>query len=136
MELQENTEKQQLLLEEKNKIINDNLDFTQELRKTKKELGKLQEFKRAIMSTFEGEESAEVIKFRNIPNFQTSKSEKPTNLSISSSPTRSFRTPPPSTATRDPLLFESNPFASSTFGSKSNTIQAPTLDSDTYLFLY
>jgi septal ring factor EnvC (AmiA/AmiB activator) len=60
IELQESSERQHQLLEEKNKIINDNLDFTQELRKTKKELTKLQEFKRAIMSTFEGEETGEV----------------------------------------------------------------------------
>jgi septal ring factor EnvC (AmiA/AmiB activator) len=60
VELQESVEKQQQLTEEKNKIINDNMDTTQELRKTKKELTKLQEFKRAIMSTFDGEESAEV----------------------------------------------------------------------------
>ena len=125
VEFQESVEKQQTLMEEKNKLVNDNLEITQDLRKTKKDLSKLHAFKKAIMNTFEEGDNSDT------RGNMSALSEALTGTS----PKSSYRSPkamaqsvplPP----RDPLLFEpsrSIPFS----GSTRSVLQGPTTDTDT-----
>jgi hypothetical protein len=65
VELQENAEKQKKLIKEKNKLINDNLDLTKQLRQSRTELSKLQAFRKAIINTVGDEEEVEEAERQN-----------------------------------------------------------------------
>lgn len=60
VELQECVQKQKQITEEKNKIAKDNLELTAELRQAKKDLMKLQQFKKAVQNTFDEESQSQI----------------------------------------------------------------------------